>query len=153
MSRTRKVVRWILLVATFISIFIASYVWFFMCLVALFLLDDRGPEHLLRSGTDVGCSLVLDTICLLLLFAGVFQKLAPSRVFVIGLGMATASFTLRVVEFLAPDAHMWWFEPWLRSGIYLLSFVLLYSLETARKSPGTSLPATIATDSRNNNSI
>ena len=103
---------------------VAGYVWIVMCLAVLSMLEHGGMSGLLRLGIDYTWAFALDSICLGLLISGIFVR-CNARWAMAGLATATLSFALRLAEFLDPANHsMFWFEPFLRSGVYALAFAL-----------------------------
>jgi hypothetical protein len=103
---------------------VAAYVWIVMCLAVLSTLEHGDMSDLLRLGVDYTWAFALDSICLGLLISGIFVR-CNARLALAGLAIATLSFAMRLAEFLDPANHsMFWFEPFLRSGVYALAFAL-----------------------------
>ncbi|MBK1884648.1 hypothetical protein JIN85_19690 [Luteolibacter pohnpeiensis] len=128
----------VLRVFTGITIFAAVYVWVVMCLGVLSIVDQMGIGGLLELGVDYSWAFALDSVCLCILLAVYFLR-CSARWALVGVGFTVISFTLREAEFLRPDNHsMFWFEPFLRSGVYGLSFILAYFAMRIRGIPSIS---------------
>ena len=96
-----------------------------MCLAVVGMLERGGMNDLLRLGVDYTWAFALDSICLGLLISGILGR-CNARLALAGVATATTSFALRLAEFLDPANHsMFWFEPFLRSGVYALAFGLV----------------------------
>ena len=103
---------------TAISTFVAGYVWFIMSLSSL------GAPERAELGVDYTWALALDTVCLVLL---IFILCRPNtKLTIVGLTSVAISFALRLDQALDPNSHTFWFEPYLRSGVYALAFAFAY---------------------------
>ena len=107
--------------AAFLAGFVAIYVWLLMFpsdqsfWASMF---TESPFRLYVVG------FALDSLCLLLLFLGFFMRRRLNAVCVIGLSFSGLSFILRLLDHSNPSSDIFWFEPYLRSGVYAASFGL-----------------------------
>lgn len=107
-----------------LTTFVAAYIWIVMGLGILRSLDQRSINSLSDLGVDFTWAFALDSICLGLLIAGIILG-HDTRLIWVGIAMAILGFGLRLAEFMDPNnISMFWFEPFVRSGIYVLSFAL-----------------------------
>lgn len=105
-----------------------------MCLSVLSALDYLGARGLQKLGVDYTWALALDSVCLVLL--GFMLGRANTRLTIVGLAIVIISFALRLNESLDHEDHsMFWFEPYLRSGVYALAFALAYVAAIFRRTP------------------
>jgi len=114
----------IFLVLLFIT---AGYVWL-MDLLGLLVLKS---DHLLgKSDVPWMLGFLTDTIGLALIVLLPFRLKAPIPL--IGLGVALSGSLLKSYDY-SHSPGMFWFEPILRSGVYVVAFVLAEAI-TTRKS-------------------
>jgi hypothetical protein len=107
--------------------FVAAYIWIVMGLGILSSFDQRNFDSHSDLGVDFTWAFALDSICLGLLMAGIVVG-HDTRLTSVGLAMAILGFGLRLAEFMDPNnMSMYWFEPFVRSGIYVLSFALAHA--------------------------
>ncbi len=120
-----------------VTALVAAYVWMLMSLSVLSALEHGGTKVLVELGVDRTWAFALDSICLGLLISVILlrrdARLAPT-----GLAIAVLSFSLRMAEFQdAGNTSMFWFEPFLRSGVYALSFTLAFAANSFRRPAAT----------------
>jgi len=110
---------------------VAGYVWILMCLAVLSVLEQGGIDDLEHLGVDYTWAFALDSICLGLLIAVIVFRRRP-WLSLVGLALAIFSFALRLSEAQNSDS-IFWFEPYLRSGIYAFSFMVACAANVVRR--------------------
>ena len=106
-------------ISLIILIVILIYVWFMSTLWFHY-----SPHHLIE--------LLLDLICLTMVIFGIFEKKRSRKILWVGIFFATLNVIVRCHEYIS-IGHMFWFEPILRSGSYLLAFFLIFILDGQSK--------------------
>jgi len=131
-------VRICLKIAAVLAGLAAGYVWLVMLANINFLWDSVGSEKSLRL---YSAGYALDSVCLILLGVGFFIRKRLLGVVVAGLAVAGLSFALRLWDYQDASGGMFWFEPYLRSGVFVFAFVLAYvahRIPRGRRSSGIS---------------
>ena len=108
-------------VVAFLTGFVAIYVWLLMIPSDLDFLASFFAESPLRL-YHIG--FILDSVCVLFLLLGFFIRTRLIIFCTGGLAFAGLGFLVRLLDYSAPMSGMFWFEPYLRSGVYAVSFGL-----------------------------
>ena len=133
-GRSGRVARIILKVASAAAFLVTLYIWFVMSLHILSWLDGHEFQSLFELGVDYSSAYALDSLCSLLLILGYLGIYRSSRVLASGLIFSSSSFLLRLLAERWGDS-MFWFEPYTRSGIYVVALILFHA---AYRTPSSS---------------
>lgn len=83
---------------------------------------------------------LVDSISLLLLIFGFLVRSRLNLVAWVGLGLSVLNLGVRLTDYFGPSNWMFWFEPYLRSGVYVIAFasaIAARRLSRSRYSPGS----------------